>query len=180
MGTRGLTCAKINGEYKVAQYGQWDHYPTGQGTTILEFLKKPGNLELLAEKIVKCSFLTDQQIDALGNGDWLKSHPQLSRDVGGEIFQAIVESEDGLELINKIEFAGDSLFCEWAYVVDFDEGTFEVYKGFNERSLKDGERFKYLEKEGDYSPVALAKKFNLKKLPSIKAFVNTFKEDEDE
>ena len=28
MGTRNLTCVFKDGEYKVAQYGQWDGYPS--------------------------------------------------------------------------------------------------------------------------------------------------------
>lgn len=31
MGTRNLTAVYIDGEYKVAQYGQWDGYPEGPG-----------------------------------------------------------------------------------------------------------------------------------------------------
>ena len=39
MGTRNLTAVYIDGEYKVAQYGQWDGYPEGQGMTALTFLR---------------------------------------------------------------------------------------------------------------------------------------------
>lgn len=39
MGTRGLTAVMLGGEYKIAQYGQWDHYPSGQGVTALEFCR---------------------------------------------------------------------------------------------------------------------------------------------
>ncbi len=38
-GTRNLTCVVVGGEYKVAQYGQWDGYPSGQGLTALNFLR---------------------------------------------------------------------------------------------------------------------------------------------
>ena len=40
MGTRNLTMV-INqkGEKKVAQYGQWDGYPSGVGVSVLNFLK---------------------------------------------------------------------------------------------------------------------------------------------
>ena len=40
MGTRNLTMV-INqeGETKVAQYGQWDGYPSGVGASVLSFLK---------------------------------------------------------------------------------------------------------------------------------------------
>lgn len=40
MGTRGLTAVMVDGEYKVAQYGQWDHYPDGQGKTALAFCRE--------------------------------------------------------------------------------------------------------------------------------------------
>ena len=40
MGTRNLTCVIKDGKYRVAQYGQWDGYPEGQGMNILNFLKK--------------------------------------------------------------------------------------------------------------------------------------------
>lgn len=40
MGTRGLTMVICDGETKVAQYGQWDHYPEGNGITCLEFTKR--------------------------------------------------------------------------------------------------------------------------------------------
>lgn len=35
MGTRNLTAVYLDGQYKVAQYGQWDGYPEGQGITAL-------------------------------------------------------------------------------------------------------------------------------------------------
>ena len=40
MGTRHVTAVFLNGEPRVAQYGQWDGYPSGQGVTILDFLRK--------------------------------------------------------------------------------------------------------------------------------------------
>lgn len=40
MGTRHLIAAVIDGEYKIAQYGQWDGDPEGQGLTVLDFLLK--------------------------------------------------------------------------------------------------------------------------------------------
>ena len=39
MGTRNLTIVHSNGEYKVAQYGQWDGYPEGLGCQLLKYLK---------------------------------------------------------------------------------------------------------------------------------------------
>ena len=40
MGTRNLIMVrKKNGDLKVAQYCQWDGYPSGHGVDILTFLK---------------------------------------------------------------------------------------------------------------------------------------------
>ena len=39
MGTRNLTMVIHEKKPVIAQYGQWDGYPAGQGTTVLEFLK---------------------------------------------------------------------------------------------------------------------------------------------
>lgn len=39
MGTRGLTQVILDGEYKISQYGQWDHYPSVAGVKVLDFLR---------------------------------------------------------------------------------------------------------------------------------------------
>lgn len=91
--------------------------------------------------------------------------------------QRVLESEgyrDG------IEFAANSLLCEWAYVVDFDRNTFEVFQGFNRDQLDDSERFKFLEGatvDKEYKAVKLAARFPLDNLPSDKQFEAFFKEE---
>lgn len=73
------------------------------------------------------------------------------------------------------EFAADSLFCEWAYVIDLQKGTFEVYKGFNEELLRRGYRFFYLSNrsDGGYQPVKQVHEFDLNALPSDEEFLET-------
>lgn len=44
MGTRNLTMVKYNGEIKVAQYGQYDGYPSGQGLTALRLCRDKNKL----------------------------------------------------------------------------------------------------------------------------------------
>jgi hypothetical protein len=39
MGTRHLTIIKHEGQIKLANYGQWDGYPSGQGRNIIEYLR---------------------------------------------------------------------------------------------------------------------------------------------
>jgi hypothetical protein len=205
MGTRNLTAVKIGGEYKIAQYGQWDGYPSGQGSTALQFLRYKGNRDKLKKALQHCVYVTQEEMDAtmkeLGIGEWMtmeeaaKLHqrfPFINRDHGADVLRMVVDAakaKQPIKLQDSLDFASDSLFCEWAYVVDFDKGTFEVYKGFNTTPLKRGERFlkmplaKQGKGENKYYPIKLLKSFKLAKLPKTEAFIEALnkltKEDED-
>ena len=110
MGTRNITMViDKEGDVKVGQYGQWDGYPSGQGLTILDFLSNT-DLNEFQEKLSKCKFLTEEEVEKINDDDWENNYPQLSRNVGGEILGHIMDS-DGLELIDKSEFVDDELVC---------------------------------------------------------------------
>lgn len=191
MGTRNLTAVYIDGEYKIAQYGQWDGYPEGQGKTALEFARviadKYTRAEF-AEKVRKCRFITEAEtkerqfmIDSGAVKNWPSVWPELSRDTCADILWMVGRSYDGLVLVNDLDFAAQSLFCEWAWVIDLDAGTFEGYEGFNETPLTEGERFFFLNdkvKHG-YHPVKLVAKWSLDDLPTYEDFLAAFKREED-
>lgn len=197
MGTRNLTIVHKNGEYKVAQYGQWDGYPEGLGATLLNFLKNV-NMDSFRNAIDNVSFYTQEEIDEINktidemqrnipNYNWQKYFPQLSREVGGDILDLITFK--GVNKVNNsIDFAADSLFCEWAYVIDLDINKFEVYKGFNKEELSSDERFYFLEdkrdKENivskDYHPIKFVKSYNLNNLPDEKIFIAELTPNDDE
>lgn len=194
MGTRNLVAVQLNGEYKVAQYGQWDGYPSGQGLTALRFLHGMDR-ESFIQKLEQNRFLSDDDIKAC----WVEAgadpeaqfvnmevsekfqslYPHLSRDAGANILQLVAESEAGLGLRNSIEFAKDSLFCEWAYVIDFDKGTFEAYKGFNKEGVEEDARFTGSGRE-EYKAVRLAASWPLSELPDEETFLKTLKEPDEE
>lgn len=180
MGTRGLTCAVIGGEMKVAQYGQWDHYPGGQGSTIAHFLDCV-KLVKLEEALRECKFVpteelqkrVDQMIPGIKDG-WMDSDqaetynryfPELSRDTGGDIFKLIL-FDGKRELQDSSSFAGDSLFCEWAYVLDCDRDVLEVYKGFQDKGSEVKGRFKDISARDSsgYGPVTLIKEIPFSKV----------------
>jgi len=190
MGTRNLTIVHHDGKYKVAQYGQWDGYPSGQGKTILDFLKKRFARDLFLTKLAKTYEPTEDQIKAWyeeagakPDSEWIdtdtadrfkKAHPTLDRDLGGKILATIQSAKKRLPLKSDLNFAGDSLFCEWAYVVDLDTNKLEVYKGFNKTPLEPSDRFYNIpmnEKRNDkYYQVKLTASFDLDALPTADEF----------
>ena len=197
MGTRNLTAVKIDGQYRVAQYGQWDGYPEGQGMTCLHFLREQMDAALFKQSLGKTTFIDPKDLNALwmeygadDNGlvslevaDKMKrDHPEFSRDTGAEILALVQNHPEGMRLQNELEFAADGLFCEWAWVIDFDTGTFEAYTGFNKsQPLTPEDRFYFLlDKEEDgYHAVTLVAKWNLDCLPSDEDFIAAFKSEED-
>jgi hypothetical protein len=146
VGTRHLIAVQIDGEYKVAQYGQWDGYPSGQGLDVLASLKDVFT-PAFKEKLRAARFIGDDEegrafIEKVENTpEWPKAYPWISRDAGAKVLQLVLDQPAGIYLQNNISFAGESLFCEYAYVVDYDKGAFEVYRGFNKRPVPEGERF---------------------------------------
>ena len=186
MGTRNSTLVKIDNEYKVAQYGQWDGYPSGQGVIILETLRNC-NIGLLKEKCSKVRQIKDYKLKYLWSeahdlagekeketdNEFLKGmvsvkvadkfkelNPHLHRDCGGKILQHILNGINEVDL--SLDFAmGDSGFfgCEWCYVVDFDKGVLQVYSG-------------------TCNPDYLYKEFDLNSLPDEEEFLKECKEED--
>lgn len=192
MGTRHLIAVVKNNEYKVAQYGQWDGYPEGQGVRVLKFLQE-NDINHFAKQIDKCRFITDENFfkkayEELGivsnngfitmeqSGIFNAKYPQLNRDMGAAILDYIMNHDDVI-LKNDITFADNSLFCEWCYVIDLDKNTFEVYEGFNKSPLSEYERFYSNKCENGYYPVKHVISFSLNSLPSEEKFLSCFDEE---
>lgn len=188
MGTRNLTIVQKDNQYKIAQYGQWDGYPSGNGIIILNFLKKV-DLEKFKKKIDTVKLVTNEDINKywadIGvdvekerfvsmdvSEKFYKLHPSLSRDLGASVLDYIMEEDNVVESYLDIDFANDSLFCEWAYVIDLDKNTFEVYTGFVKDPIDKSERFYndgYV--KNGYYPIKLAKTYRLDELPTKEDFL---------
>lgn len=199
MGTRSLICVFKDEKYKVAQYSQWDGYPEGQGIGVLKFLTKEMDRNLFETKLNMVRFGTEEELNkqwkecGADDSGWVnmevsnrhkKLYPENDRDTGSDILSIIQNTNKPLVLENSLEFAADSLFCEWAYVIDLDKNTFEVYEGFNQEPLDDNERFSFLDynpphRTDKYYPVRLVAIFDINNLPTEEEFLNTFKSDED-
>lgn len=205
MGTRNLTCVVSGGEYKLAQYGQWDGYPGGQGLTALCFAREWLCDELLIDvfrlKLDSVRFATEDEqkrlwADIGATGEFVsmkqsdemdKRHPYFSRDNGAGILEMVRKSSGEVLTRNDIEFASDSLFCEWAYVIDLDRRVLEAYRGFNTKPVPAGERFAEFPRRptrdganSDYYPIRLAGTWPLNALPSDDAFQKELDPEEED
>ena len=198
MGTRHLIAICIDGKYPIAQYGQFDGYPEGAGVDILNILRTISLADLKAGALAAVPYteenLREVYID-LGidpDSQWIsmedsrkvnEAHPQLDRCMSSDIIKFVANNggTSPFPVLHDLEFAQDSMFCEWAYVIDFDRNTFEVYRGFNHEPLTEGERFYREPNEAvDYHPVKLAATYELTNLPTNNAFTKAFEEVEDD
>jgi len=202
MGTRHLVCVVQDGQMRVAQYGQWDGYPSGQGMTVLNFLQAYSP-EQFRHNVSQVYEMSDERVKALwaecgaDDSGWVNMavsdkfnarYPHLSRDCGAQILSYIEAATEPVGVNLSVEFAADSLMCEWAYVIDLDKNTLEVYKGFNQVPLETGERFDflsanaYLERRGEdqYYPVKMVQKFSLFDLPDEREFVELCEPHEEQ
>jgi hypothetical protein len=204
MGTRNLTAVVADGKYRIAQYGQWDGNPGGQGITVLEFCRKMHQTfgwAKFREQLAKVRFADDTEFLALAMkygascyGDmnsqdsfkFYRQYPSLSRDMAAEILDYVYEAKGEVLTKNEIAFAADSLFCEWAYVIDLDKGVLEAYTGFNESPLGPEDRFFNMplpalgDPDSKYYPVKLVGKYSLDDLPFNKDFIEQLDPSEED
>jgi hypothetical protein len=134
MGTRNLTVVKdLQGTTKIAQYGQWDGYPSYSGIQALSFLRGKTNVENLLDKLDNVEFVSNEEVDQLykqfettdwENKDFLNAYPGLHRDTGILILGIVANSNGVIKTVDNTEFANDSLFCEGIYEVDFSTNKF--------------------------------------------------------
>lgn len=181
MGTRGVFGFRVGGEDKLL-YNHWDSYPRGLGAAMLAFAKKiaqsdraladamnrayalvgVGNETPTPEDIEMCQPYTDLSVSERSTSDWYC----LLRGTQGKPDAVLTV---GLaELAN--DFIRDSLFCEWAYIINFDELTLEVYTGFQSTPHRKGRySTQALPKPDDgqthYQPCALVATYPLTELP---------------
>lgn len=206
MGTRNLTMVIKNDKPLIAQYGQWDGYPDGQGKTFLNFISNV-DLESFVEKLNKVRFFNEEDtkeaeefLKSIGSDNGMLTMPQselydekypyLSRDIGAEILEKVYNSEDESILLNdSSSFGYDPVFCEWAYILNLDTDEMEVYCSYSSYKntaydLKDN-WFHRNKDDYDHSEgyVDLIKKFHLRDLPTIEYFIEYFenlRNEEDE
>ncbi len=188
MAIKNLTVVFIDGKYKVAQYACDGGYPDWEGKKVLTFLRDKMKLDQFKIALRNTTYISDKEITVLwkkyGASDdgWIniepmmamyREHPEFSPGTGAEILEMVQNHPNGMKLENELNFAADSLFCKWGWVVDLDTGTFEVYRGYNQIPLTEDDRFYFLREyeRGDFHGIRLVAKWKLDKLPTDEEFL---------
>jgi hypothetical protein len=203
MGTRHLICVFFRDRFVVAQYGQWDGYPEGQGVTLMKFLRVPINIQHLKdgleytyeptkEELTKIKKHIDKLEEArkrlspelyseLTSQVMDEFYPSLSRDTGARILDVIThaKAERKVPIVFELSFANDWLSCEWAYVVDLDAEVLEVFSGSEEKNPN--HRFRDVGDDDDSVPafVSSIKFSDLQNMEGEEEFVVRVLHDEE-
>ena len=157
MGTRSLTMViDQEGQTKVAQYGQWDGYPSGVGSGVLKFISNKKRLQKLKKSLSKLRFIDFEGKDKQFIEEYDKNAPEwsndpdnrtdeqkrwwktfISRDLSDTILTNIIESsETEIILKNSDEGGKTDIWIEWTYVIDFKKNRFEVYDHYCNPEIK--------------------------------------------
>lgn len=214
MGTRHLVVAVVNEEVKVAQYGQFDGYFTGVGEDIASFIRNslqdPEVLNKFKMNLIHSTFVSSEYITSLqkecgvditqeyvsfGDHAWnkfIELYPQFYRNTSSDVFELVLNKPQALR--DSFTFGFDSLFCEYAYVLNLDNSTLEIYTGFNKEEVPDSETrwnstakstYQYKEFDGDdggvrYYYVKLYKVVTFQELFDNTDFMSTLEKEYDD
>ena len=154
MGTRFLICIQLDNHYRAAQYGRYDGGLSSQGKEIVQFIMCQMNSSFM-ENLRTITYISEDSVEPDNTNVYYE----------GSMFLELIRKQSNLELIDSIDFAYDSLFCDYCYVLNMDNNTLEIYRGMNTTPLQPSDRFYnngYRRKE--YYPVKLLKEYAFKDL----------------
>lgn len=138
MGTRGCYGFRKNGIDKLT-YNHFDSYPDCLGHDVVQFCKETSieemneifdktilvdeNSKPTAEQIVECMEYYNGDVSTRTPEDWYC----LLREAQGNLNVY----RNGLRyMIDNHDFIKDSLFCEYAYIINLDTNCLEFWRGF--------------------------------------------------
>ena len=179
MGTRGSIGVIYKKEYK-GTYNHFDSYPSGLGIEVVDFcnmVTKENGWDTFKENFSKIEFINDKKPPTPEQIEMYKEYADLNvsnqsyedwycllRNVqGAESFQEIYKGKL-FHLSDGSNFIKNSLFCEYAYIINLDDMKIEFYQGFQKESQK-GNRFGETP-DDEYYPCKLVTSCSLEYIPT--------------
>ena len=177
-----LTMIKYDGEIKIAHIHWFNGYPENVGIRFMRLLRKDAccllrqnlhNYKILEESAYKqyliYGFAPDEEAIQ-------KDYPSFVFEGGDVLLERLMSGAEAISCY-RIEHAYKGDIC-WAYMIDYDTMTFEIYKGFNREPLKPTERFFYDgQRNGSLYPIRLMHSYHLNALPTDKRFLSEMEEE---
>lgn len=169
MGTRGLYGFRKNGMDKLT-YNHYDSYPSYLGEIMVEFCKTTSIKEMndIFDRIVLV-----EEDDAPTETQIAECIEYYSGDVSRRIpedwYCLLKETQGnpnvykhGLKyMIDHHEFIKDSLFCEYAYIINLDHECLEFWVGFQMKPDEDNRYGMVMEIEDGYYPCKMIAEYPL-------------------
>lgn len=181
MGTRGAYGLRKNGEDKLT-YNHFDSYPDYLGRKVIKFCKNNNVLKLhdifnriilidkdstpTNEQINECieNGFTDFSVSSQSKTDWYC----LLRNCQGNL-DCWSNAKDHIYMINDNNFIKDSLWCEYAYIINLDDEVLEFYEGFQKQPQPEN---RYgTESRSGYYPCKLSKVFPLNEIDDVEEII---------
>ena len=184
MGTRGAYGFIKNNVEKIT-YNHFDSYFEGLGQNIVDFVKN-NSIDILnkifdkiemvrsydeptQQQIAECYRYADLTVSNKSYKDWYC----LLRNTQGNLE---FYKDDLRYMIDNKEFMGNSLFCEYAYIINLDTNELEFYLGFQKSPVNN--RFaQYVTEDDNYYAVKKIISFKLDDIPDN--WLDTVKEIEE-
>ena len=175
MGTRGAYGFRRDKTDKVT-YNHFDSYPSYLGANIMEFVQN--NSDETMNDMFDKMIMVDQ-------GENIPLAIKLEHNLGKDTdwYQFLREGQGDLErnktirfMIDSKDFLTDSLFCEYAYIINLSTKCLEIYKGFNKdpkargryAKIKDASGFNSIPNEKPYYGIVLVRSISFKVLRRLK------------
>ena len=148
MSTRGAIGIRFN-NIDIVGYNHCDSYPYhGLGDSVLTFLQ---------------NYTIEQIKDIYNKIEFSDSSEDWCWDWTNKCFN--------LSFCDRLDFLYDSLFCEYAYIINLDSGYLEFYKGFNTNPNAEGRYAKFKsEDDSTYFGVKLMQEISLSEINDYETY----------
>jgi len=152
MSTRGMYGIRKNGTDK-ATYNHFSSDPSHLGAKVIDFVKNMSDAELCLfyDNIVLVDgddIPSETDIEALRDSGQYDGQYQKSpwrdwiRNSQGnfQMYESVVRSGKKVFMVDGRDFIKDSLYCEYAYIINLDTMRLEFWKG-NQKMPQEGNRY---------------------------------------
>lgn len=155
-------------------YNHFDSYFEGLGNNIVQFIRNT-SIEQMNKIFEKIELVNEMDIPTVEQVLDCQKYINLSVSTQSvtDMYCLLRETQGYLEpyrdtnlkwMINSNNFIKDSLFCEYAYIINLDTNQLEIYTGFNK--VKTNNRYNTKPIDGYYQ-CRIIKKYPLDNIPEF-------------